>query len=243
MTGRSPRLLRLEQLKGLLAQQDVSITASELAAELGVSVRTLHRDLAVLRDLGLPIDSERGRGGGLRLEQGWSLGRVHLNEGEAIGLLLSLAIAEKIGSPLLLGDLRSTTRKVAAAFAPAQTRRIMALRRRILIGTRASTQVLATYTPPAPAVTGPLLQAYLHQRLARIAYQDQRATVTDREIEPQYLFYNLPVWYVLAWDRLREGIRSFRIDRIRSLEVLPAGFRLRRVDAFLPEAEVEARPI
>lgn len=242
MADRSTRVLRLEQLKALLAQRDVT-TVGELAAELGVSIRTLHRDLAVLRDLGLPIESDRGRGGGLRMEHGWSLGRVHLNEGEALALLLSLAIAEKIGSPLLLDDLHSTTRKVAAAFAPAQTRRIMALRRRILIGTRASATVLASYTPPTPAVTGPLLQAYLHQRLARISYRDQHSVITHRDIEPQYLYYNLPVWYVLAWDRLRDAVRSFRIDRIESLAVLPTGFRQRRVEAFLHEAEVGVRPI
>jgi predicted DNA-binding transcriptional regulator YafY len=239
---RSTRVSRLEQLKGLLAQRDTT-TAGELASELGISVRTLHRDLAVLRDLGVPIDSDRGRGGGLRLEQGWSLGRVHLNEAEAISLLLSLAIAEKIGSPLLLDDLRSTTRKVAAAFAPAQTRRIMALRRRILIGTRASTEVLASYSPPSPAVTAPLLQAYLHQRLAQMSYRDRHGVITDREIEPQYLYYNLPVWYVQAWDRMRDDVRSFRIDRIGRLEVLPVGFRLRRADAFLHAGEVEAHPI
>lgn len=126
---------------------------------------------------------------------------------------------------------------------PAQTRRIMALRRRILIGTRASATVLASYTPPTPAVTGPLLQAYLHQRLARISYRDQHSVITHRDIEPQYLYYNLPVWYVLAWDRLRDAVRSFRIDRIESLAVLPTGFRQRRVEAFLHEAEVGVRPI
>ena len=68
----------------MLADRDYT-TAGELAAELGVSVRTLHRDLALLRDFGIPVDSDRGRGGGLRLEHGWSLGRVHLSESEAIG--------------------------------------------------------------------------------------------------------------------------------------------------------------
>src|SRR4030095_13703776 len=85
-------------------------TAAELAAELSVSVRTLHRDLALLRDLGIPIDSDRGRGGGLRLERGWSLGRVHLSESEAIGMLLSLTIAEKVGSPIMLDDARMIMR-------------------------------------------------------------------------------------------------------------------------------------
>jgi biotin operon repressor len=117
-------------LKVLLAKRDYT-TAAELAGELGVTVRTVQRDLAFLRDLGMPVDSDRGRGGGLRLEHGWSLGRVHLSETEAIGLLLGLTIAEKVGSPLLLDDARSIARKIAASFAPAQARRILVIRRRI----------------------------------------------------------------------------------------------------------------
>ncbi len=240
-TGQS-RVTRLDALKGLLAERDVT-TAGELAAELGVSVRTLHRDLATLRDLGTPIDGDRGRGGGLRLERGWSLGRVHLNESEAMGLLLSLTIAEKIGSPLLLYDLRSITRKVSAAFAPAQARRIMALRRRVLVGEPASERVLASYDPPLPHITRPLLDAFIRQQLIRITYEDQLGVSTERDVEVQYLYYNVPVWYALTWDRLRDDVRFFRIDRIKNLRSLSAEFRLRRADAFLTAGEVDARTV
>jgi predicted DNA-binding transcriptional regulator YafY len=240
MPGDQSRIARLEALKGLLAQRDV-ITAAQLAPELGVSVRTLHRDLAVLRDLGTPIEGDRGRGGGLRLEQGWSLGRVHLNESEALGLLVSLTIAEKIGSPLLLDDLRSITRKIGAAFAPAQARRVLAVRRRILVGRTASGRVMATYEPPQAGVTRPLLDAFLHQRLGLITYADQTGATTLREIETQYLYYNVPVWYALAWDRLRDDVRFFRVDRITSFQIQPGQFRMRRSDLFRQAGEAHAR--
>jgi predicted DNA-binding transcriptional regulator YafY len=234
------RVTRLDSLRALLAERDVT-TAAELAAELRISVRTLQRDLAVLRDMGMPIEGDRGRGGGLRLEPGWSLGRVHLNETEALGLLLSLTIAEKVGSPLLLDDLRSITRKVGAAFAPSQSRRILALRRRVLVGTSASERVLSTYTPPPAAVTRALLEAFVHQRLALIRYVDQTGAVTTREVEPQFLYCNVPVWYALTWDRLRDDVRFFRIDRIRTLEPRVEKFRLRPADVFLGAGEVDAR--
>ncbi|MEV4416083.1 HTH domain-containing protein [Catellatospora sp. NPDC049609] len=236
------RVLRLDALKVLLADRDAT-TAGDLAAELGVSVRTVQRDLAALRELGMPVESDRGRGGGVRLERGWSLGRVHLNESEALGLLLSLTIAEKIGSPLLLGDLRSITRKVSAAFAPAQARRIRALRGRVLVGQPASGRVVTSYTPPQAPVTQALLDSFLYQRVAAIRYEDQTGTVTEREIETQYLYYNVPVWYALAWDRLRDDIRFFRIDRINRIEPLANGFGLRRADMFLAAGEPEARPM
>jgi predicted DNA-binding transcriptional regulator YafY len=232
--------LRLDSLRVLLADRDVT-TAGDLAADLGVSLRTVQRDLAALRDLGMPIEGDRGRGGGIRLEPGWSLGRVHLNESEALGLLLSLTIAEKIGSPLLLEDLRSIQRKVSAAFAPAQSRRIRALRRRVLVGGAASDRVLTNYRPPQPSLTQGLMQAFVYQHVASIRYQDQSGTVTDREIEAQYLYYNLPVWYALAWDRLRDDVRFFRLDRLQRIQPLAASFRLRRPDPFLNAGEPEAR--
>jgi len=232
----------VEALKGLLAERDYT-TASELAEELGVSVRTLHRDLALLRDLGIPVDSDRGRGGGLRLEQGWSLGRVHLSESEAIGMLLSLTIAEKVGSPLMLDDARMIARKIARSFAPAQARRILAIRRRVLVGAPASDQVLSSYTAPAGAVTQPLLDAFVNRRVAVIRYQDQHVNLTVREIELQYLYYNVPVWYALAWDRLRDDVRFFRIDRIKNIQLLSEQFRLRRDDQFLTAGEPDAKAL
>lgn len=238
--SRESRVLRLESLKALLAGRDTT-TVADLAVELGVSTRTLHRDLALLRGMGVPVEGDRGTGGGLRMEPGWSLGRVHLNESEALGLLLSLAIAEKVGSPLLLDDLRSITRKVSAAFAPAQARRILALRRRILVGQTASAQVLAGYTPPRPAVTKALLDAFAGRRTAQLRYEDQYGTVTDREIELHFLYYNLPVWYALTWDLLRDDIRTFRIDRIHYARVLPTQFRLRPAEPFLAAGETTAR--
>lgn len=201
------------------------------------------RNLAALRELGMPIESDRGRGGGIRLERGWSLGRVHLNESEALGLLLSLTIAEKIGSPLLLGDLRSITRKVSTAFAPAQTRRIRAPRRRVLVGQPASGRVVTTYTPPETLITQALLNSFLYQRVAAIRYTDQAGEITEREIETQYLYYNVPVWYALAWDRLRDDVRFFRIDRIQRIQPLAREFRLRRPDPFLAAGEPEAHPM
>ncbi len=45
-------------------------------------------------------------------------------------------------------------------------------------------------------------------RTALVRYEDRHSTVTEREIEIQFLYYNMPVWYALAWDRLRNDIRS-----------------------------------
>ncbi len=240
--GARARLARLDELRGLLAARDFT-TAGELAADLGVSVRTLHRDLALLRDTGVPVDSDRGRGGGLSLAAGWSVGRVHLNESEAIGLLLSLAIAEQVGSPLLLDDLRSVRRKVATSFAPAHARRILALRRRILVGSAASERVMSGVARPDPAMVRSLMDAFAQQRLAVIDYRDGHGARSRRTVEAQYLYYALPIWYVVAWDRLRDDVRSFRIDRIAGVTLLDKEYRLRKPDPFLAAGESTAHPL
>ncbi|WP_159765674.1 helix-turn-helix transcriptional regulator [Streptomyces sp. HM190] len=240
--ARECRVLRLDKLKALLAGREYS-TAAELAAELGISRRTLHRDLVLLRETGIPVEGDRGTWGGLRLEAGWSLGRVHLNEAEALGLLLGLTIAEKVGSPLLLDDLDSVTRRLAAAFAPAQARRIRALRSRILTGQAASARVLAGYTAPPSAVPGQPLDAFARCRTVLVRYEDRHGTVTGREIEPQFLYCSLPVWYVLAWDLLRGGIRAFRVDRVRVLRGAATEFRLRPAAAFRAAGEEAARTL
>jgi predicted DNA-binding transcriptional regulator YafY len=242
MNGPDSRVARLEALKSILAERDF-LTAPLLAAELGVSERTVHRDLATLREQGVPIDSQRGLGGGLRLERGWSLGRVHLNDREAISMLLSLTIAEKVGSPVLLADLRAVTRKINAAFAPQQARRIRSLRSRVLIGEPASTAVLAGYRPPGPAVTGPVLESFADQRMLAIEYTDTKRRTTERDVEPQCLYFNLPVWYLLGWDRLRDGVRFFRLDRIHRATRLSTAFLLRPAGLYESAGEPDARTL
>jgi predicted DNA-binding transcriptional regulator YafY len=234
--GAGSRLERLEELKGLLKARE-HVTAAELSAELGVSLRTVRRDLEILRDTGVPIESDRGRGGGLRLHRSWAIGRLHLSPAEAIDLLLSVAIAERMNSPVLLGQLPAIRRKIAAAFGEAHQSQIRSLRKRILIGKPASERVLASYSPlPGRRLVG-VPEAFFNMRCVAIEYVDQKGVVTSREVEPQFLYLNVPVWYLLGWDRLRGAVRWFRVDRIRSITQLATPFRLGDPQLFLAEAE------
>jgi predicted DNA-binding transcriptional regulator YafY len=230
------QLRRLEELKALLKAREHA-TAADLSAELGVSLRTLNRDLAMLRDNGVPIESDRGRGGGLRLQRNWSLGRLHLSPEEAIDLLLSVAIAERMSSPLLLQQLAPIKRKIVAAFSEGYQAKIRSLRKRILVGAPASAQVLASFSPPARKPLAGIADAFFNMRCIAISYVDQNGVVTSRDVEPQFLYLNVPVWYLLAWDRLRAAVRHFRVDRIKSVTPIDAGFRLADPQLFLAEAE------
>jgi predicted DNA-binding transcriptional regulator YafY len=242
MPDAASRLGRLDELLGLLRSRDFA-TGKELADELRISVRTLRRDLDVLRERGVPLEADRGRGGGIRVAGAWAAGRVHLSATEAMDLLLSLAIAEKIQSPLLLKSLEAIRRKVAGSFAEPHAARIKTLRRRILIGQNASAAVLSSVGTPETRVLASLSAAFLDQRCADIDYVDQEGTTTTRTIEAQFLYLNMPVWYVLAWDRLRQAPRTFRIDRITAVRPLEQSFRLRPAAPFLASAEHDAQSL
>ena len=92
------------------------ITAAELARQAETSVRNVFRDVAYLRDRGYPIESSRGRGGGLRLHPNWGLGRVLLSSEEALGVLLSLALTDRLGLPMFGSGLSRARKKVVDAF-------------------------------------------------------------------------------------------------------------------------------
>jgi len=225
------RLERLDLLASRLKAEE-PMTVAGLAAEFGVSARTLFRDLAILRERGLPVEADRGRGGGVRLHRTWGIGRLTLSYREAVDLLVSLAIAEQLRSPWLIANLAPIRRKLRASFAPALRDRIDGLSARILIGRSASAAVLGGFAPPPEAAIDPLFRAFLEQRLMGFSYRDVRGVESRRLVEPHLLLLSYPVWYLIGWDRGREAVRSFRADRIEKADVREEGFRPRPFATF-----------
>ena len=103
------------QITGLLADGEVW-TAISLAERLGVSLRTIRRAIARLHSDGLGMDSEPGRGGGLRLTRRAGIPRLSLHYQESVDLLLALAVAESLSFPILGNHLKPIRRKLAMAF-------------------------------------------------------------------------------------------------------------------------------
>ncbi len=220
------RTARLDLLRRLLGDRP-GITAAELARQLRTSTRSVFRDLAYLRDRGYPIESSRGRGGGLRLHPNWGLGRVLLSAEEALAALLSLAIAERLGLPMFSADLSRARRKVVDAFPPLERRRLTPLRERILVGPPASRAVRESYQPPVPAAAHRLQAAFVREHVISGEYTKQNGERTRRRVEPHAILINWPAWYLLGHDFLRGEPRTFRLDRFVSVEEEPMTFRPR----------------
>ena len=227
---------RLDELTGLLRSGDHHV-ANDLAEQLGVSKRTLMRDLEILKDRGFPIETEQGRGGGLRLHRHWGIGKLHLSYKEVIDLLLSLAVMEKLGSPIFLGNLKAIRNKLALSFPQEQRSKVETIRKRLLIGDLASAQVMESYPNPVIPAANTIYESFFEMKMLEIVYSDASGRRTRRTVEPQYLMLNWPVWYLLAWDHLRVDVRCFRMDRIAAAKVTEAPFRLKRVESFIEGIE------
>ncbi len=225
------RLNRLDELTGLLKSKEC-YTASELADLLNISTRTLMRDLDLLREKGYPIESDQGRGGGIRLHRHWGVGRLQLNYQEVIDLLLSLAIMEKIGSPIFLENLRAIRHKISISFPQEQREKVQSLRNRILIGDLASQQIMENHHPPVKKSAKTIYEAFFEMNRLNIVYTDAIGQKTNRTIEAHYLFLNWPIWYVIAWDLLRNDVRYFRLDRVNNANIEGTTFKLKNSKKF-----------
>ena len=202
-------------------------TSTELCEHITISHRTLMRDLSELKSSGIPIESERGRGGGIRLNGRWGLGRLQLSSSDVVSLLLALTIAETVRSPILLDNLTSIRNRISSAFPQEQRATIEQLRSRVVIGGQASDPILDSYKPPQALVMPSISEAFLELKKLTIDYSAETEQTTTRTVEPQMLLLNWPVWYLLAWDELRQAVRMFRIDRIHSAKIKSESFRLK----------------
>lgn len=227
----SKRLRRLELLAAQLKQESLC-TVTELAAQHGVSERTIARDLNLMREQGLPIAADRGRGGGVRLDRNWGVGRLNLAYHEAVDLLISIEVAERMNSPLFLGNLDTVKRQLIASFSPERRHRIEQLKSRILIGVTASTQVQSGFTAPPEPVVRHIHRGFIDQERIEIRYRREDGAISKRQVEPHFLLLKYPVWYVIAMDGLRDGPRIFRCDRILESKMTDTSFRLLPPAAF-----------
>jgi predicted DNA-binding transcriptional regulator YafY len=190
------------------------------------------RDLAELRHAGYPIESERGRGGGIRLNGSWGIERLNLNHQEVVELILSIAIMESLQSPLLTSNLKAIKQKLFQAFPQKQRSAVSNIRKRIMIGDNARTTVVSNYTAPVQRISEGIAESFLQRNCLEIEYQSEAGERTLRVIETHYILLNWPIWYILAWDHLRLSPRVFRIDRIKNARIVDGSFQLRQKDIF-----------
>ena len=207
---RAERLFRLiEYLRG----RRLAITADDLAEELGVSTRTIYRDVGALQATGAPINGEAGVG--YMLDPSYHLPPIMFEPDEVQALLAGLRIAAA-----------ATDDDLAAAGARAETKIRAVLNDQALARADRS-----PYVAPFMAEDMSLRdhhrairKACEERRKLKMEYGDEGETLTQRTIWPIALLRWQSVWTFYAWCELREDHRHFRVSRIRSLETLDDRF-------------------
>jgi predicted DNA-binding transcriptional regulator YafY len=208
---KSDRLLAL-----LLALQHAGKqSATALAEQLEVSVRTIYRDTDALSAAGVPVYAERGSRGGIVLADTYrdTLARFDENEVRALFVSSDDALAD-IG---LLGGHRSALDKLARAM-PARTReQLGATRGRVHVDGR---RWIGVSAPSAALAT--LREAVWNDRWVTIAYTDRGGKVTRRTLEPFGLVTKAGIWYLIARDR--GTVKTFRVQRVARARMLERRF-------------------
>ena len=210
---------RFFSLMLLLDSRD-AVTTQELASALGVSLRTITRDLNWLRDAGLPVTAHRGRLGGVTMLPGSGLDLTRLTPGERDQLSLT-GLDEKQRAEI---DASAESRRALSKIAAAQPRRVhelLPLTDVVHVDSRPWRQARASGTTPAS-----LLGAVRRGRRLRIAYDSPRESCPrDRVVDPYGLFAKAGVWYLVA-DRARVP-RMYRLERITAWNEVDQQRRIR----------------
>jgi predicted DNA-binding transcriptional regulator YafY len=223
---RSPPVNRTDRLYALVeelrAVSPSSRSAPALATRFEVSVRTIERDISALQQAGVPIYATPGRRGGYAIDKTMTLPPVNFTAAEAAAVALALA---RSGPTPFRSAARTALPKMLAAMSEVDAGAARRLASRVRLYQRAD----AEGPPPTPPLVE---QAIVEQLVVAIDYRDRDGVRTERVVEPLAVMGIESAWYLSAWCRLRDGVRTFRLDRIR-------GARLTGEAA--PEREIEAR--
>jgi predicted DNA-binding transcriptional regulator YafY len=209
------RTHRLFDLLQHLRHHRQPVSGSKLAHEVGISVRTLYRDIATLQSLGADIQGEAGVGYVLR--PGFMLPPLMFTEEEIEAIALGAQWVGKRTDTDLASAARNAMSKIAAVL-PEQTR--MRLEHLSLVVSRGS------------AATGPdlklLRKAVREERVLLITYRDAEGKQTNRRIWPFAIGFLETSRAIGAWCELRKDYRHFRFDRIEKFEILAERYPRRR---------------
>lgn len=201
-----------------LLQTRGRVSGAEIAAQLGVNERSVRRYITALEEMGIPVTAERGCAGGYALMAGFRLPPLMFSEDEALALSVGLLAARSLGldraAPAIAGAQAKLERSI-----PAKLReRLRAVDETVQLGLRranAATGQAAVAALSLAARTG---------RRVRLCYVDAGGKPSERAFEPYGLAFHDGCWYAVGWCHLRAGVRSFRLDRIGSLETLDEAF-------------------
>jgi predicted DNA-binding transcriptional regulator YafY len=208
---------RLSRLTAILTQFQTKrlITATSLAEKFGVSVRTIYRDIKALEQAGVPILTEDGKG--YTLMEGYRIPPVMFTENQANALILAEQLVLNNKDASFIKDYIEAIDKIKAVFRQSVKDKANLLAER----TRFNQNINRERNSDNLSDLQFALTNFL---VARIDYSNESNQITCRLIEPFALLSTQENWLLVAWCRLRNEFRYFRLDRIIRLETLTEKF-------------------
>lgn len=204
----------------MLLQRRPNQKAGELAEALGVSVRSLHRYMGMLDEIGIPIYSERGPQGGFSLVRGYKMPPLVFTPEEAVAIYLGTSLVGEMWGKLYEEAATGALAKLDNVL-PTEQRHEVAWARRKLVTTGLHR---GAQEPVAPLLEK-LRRAARERRRVRMIYRGRnQPEMSERQVDPYALVHRWGWWYAIGYCHLRQAVRSFRVDRIAQLTLLGETF-------------------
>lgn len=194
---------RLLELIGILRARRMPIAALDLARELGISQRSIYRDIDTLRSLGAPIEGQAGVG--YELRAGFFLPEFAFSPDELDAVILGLGWVQQRADQALAQSSESALAKILSAKNSGSKN----------CDTPALVTAASVSKRVDPPQTALLRDAIRRQRKVAISYEDAQGALSDRAIWPIVIVYFDDVRIVAAWCEDRSAFRHFRVDRLR----------------------------
>ncbi len=204
---------RLFQIVNVLRRRRTATTATHLADRLGVSARTVYRDIRDLILAGTPIDGEAGVG--YRIRPGYDLPPLMFDRDEIQALVLGARMVRQFGDPALARASDAILGKIAA-IVPKDLAPLVADTRLFVpskIGAAKSADALTLAR-----------EALIARRKLEVSYAKADGTASTRTVRPLGIFFWGRIWTLAAWCELRNDFRSFRLDRVVTSTMLDETF-------------------
>ena len=211
--------VRLLRLLGLLSARS-GWSAAALADEMGVTERTVRRDMVRLRELGYPVDAATGPYGGYTLGRGGRLPPLVLDDDEAVAVAIALRVTA--------GGAAGTESASLSALTKLDQVLPSLLRERVTALANVTVSLRSSGMPPVDVdVLVVVALACRRGERLRLTYTDRLDQTSDRNVEPYRLVYTDRQWYLVAYDLDRADWRRFRVDRMSELKLTGARFTAR----------------
>ena len=211
----STRLLTILELLQARGQ----MSGPELAKRLEVSPRSVRRYVAMLQDMGIPIEGERGRYGQYRLRPGYKLPPLMFDDEEALAVTAGLLLIRQSGGLVEPATTERTLAKLNRVLPEGVREQVTALQEALVL------DVQPEHVLPGSAQLAILSRGVTTRRRVWLRYSGEQQTGTERDFDPYGVVQRGGRWYTAGYCHLRQGLRVFRVDRIDEVKLLEVTFQ------------------